>query len=205
MIRLGSTSGNKEMLLVPIISLLDNNRLVLGPAAMSKLNVADGSRVDMCVDPQEDGTNIVYVASVTERSEGKSISKTGKLQDEMMYSWLIDGNDIKVRWKITDETVDFAGATWYKIVIFDTPTPVEEVTVSPEQAAMEHDAPGIPDPLDPIDKEETPQAETIDDSSPEEEVVPEDPRASHVDEPQGEEPQEEPAEEPQAVDDTENF
>jgi hypothetical protein len=136
MIRLAGITGTKATITIALISLLDKDRFQIGPAGMSKLGLGEGSRIDIAANP-EDG-NALYIACVPNKNEGRAVSKTGKVGSEQMYSWLIDNpKGIGGQFIITDDTVEYDGIVWHKLVIFDAPVQNEDIVTEVDLASAE--------------------------------------------------------------------
>lgn len=126
MLRLSKLSGNKSTMKSPLISLEKNFGLVLSSTAVSLLDIKEGDRVDFAVITNAENVEELYIAKVINKTEGRAVSKHGKLQQEMIHSWISDltgGTDAE----ITSETTVAENLIWHKIV--KAVVKVEEVVV----------------------------------------------------------------------------
>ena len=141
MIRLGRMGGTKRTFQTPLIALLDNNRFQLNAVAMEKLKIKEGARIDVILDPE---TDTLFIGVVPEK-EGLSISKTGKVQDPLIYSWLTDSPEGKAAsFEILEETVDFSDILWNKITRFTVPQE-ENVEPTEVETTIEEDPQNTPE------------------------------------------------------------
>ena len=135
--RLGNLSGNKTTIQNPVITLGDSERFILSAMAMAMLGLEEGNRVDFYFD---NNTEALYVAKVTNKTEGRAISKLGKAQHAAIHSFLADNEQgINAVWEIQEETIVVDEIVWNKIVLSAPSVDVVEPTAEEVANATEED------------------------------------------------------------------
>jgi hypothetical protein len=134
MIRLASTKGTKETLVLALVLLVadSTSSFELSPGAMDKLGVIDGSTIDILADQDNDN---LWIALVGEK-EGRAVSKHGRVSSGQMRSWLAGteyGTDAV--FQITDETTSFDGYEWNKLAIFNASVEEEAIETHEDKIA----------------------------------------------------------------------